>query len=169
MSIIRTAGIVKESIVDGPGIRYVIFTQGCPHHCEGCHNPDTHDFQGGTDIDSKKMLEEFCKDPLLAGVTLSGGEPFCQAEQLLDVAKAVKAMKKSVMIYSGYTIEELWKMSETNPAVEELLSYCDLLVDGKFILAERDLSLRFRGSRNQRVLDVPESIRQKKPVLWADL
>ena len=165
---IRLAGVVRESIVDGPGIRFTVFTQGCPHHCPGCHNPQTHDPAGGYDCELQKILDAVEKNPLLRGITLSGGEPFEQPEALLELSKAVVAMGKDVVAFSGYTFEELMKKSEQTPAVRELLSLCCLLIDGRFILAERDLTLRFRGSRNQRLLDPVASI-QKGEAVWSDL
>lgn len=169
MSVIRIAGIVKESIVDGPGIRYTVFVQGCPHHCEGCHNPNTHDFSGGNEVNSSQLTEEIRSNPLLAGVTLSGGEPFCQAEALGELAATVKAMNKNVVAYSGYTFEELIDLAKEKPAVLQLLQSCDLLIDGRYIQAKRDLTLRFRGSSNQRVLDVPKSLKSGAAVLWDKL
>ncbi|MBQ6841868.1 MAG: anaerobic ribonucleoside-triphosphate reductase activating protein [Firmicutes bacterium] len=151
---LRIAGTIPESITDGPGFRYVIFTQGCPHHCPGCHNPQTHPFEGGEVADVEKILAEIAEDPLLAGVTLSGGEPFCQAAALLPIARAVKAMGKTVMAYSGWTYTQLRNLAEKDDAVAELLALCDILVDGPFIEAERDLTLLYRGSRNQRVLEL---------------
>lgn len=147
-------GVETESIVDGPGFRYVIFTQGCPHGCKGCHNPQTHPFEGGFEADTDSILSAFDENPLLCGITFSGGEPFCQAQALVPLAKAVKNKKKGVMAYSGYTLEELIKLSEKEPAVMELLKLCDILVDGRYIEQQRDLTLRFRGSRNQRVIDM---------------
>ena len=85
--LLRLSGVISESIVDGPGFRYVVFTQGCPHGCPGCHNPQTHDFNGGTLIDPLTLLPEIDENPLLAGVTFSGGEPFCQPEALLPLAR----------------------------------------------------------------------------------
>lgn len=149
-------GVETESIVDGPGFRYVIFTQGCPHRCKGCHNPQTHPFEGGFEADTDSILSAFTENPLLCGITFSGGEPFCQASALIPLARAVKDMKKSVMSYSGYTLEELVDLSEKNADILELLKLCDLLVDGKYIEEQRDLTLRFRGSRNQRVIDLKE-------------
>jgi anaerobic ribonucleoside-triphosphate reductase activating protein len=162
MSSIRIAGTIAESIVDGPGIRFVIFTQGCPHHCEGCHNPQTHDFAGGIETDTDTLLTKIRENPLLSGVTLSGGEPFCQPEPLLEIAKEVHAMGKNVMAYSGYTFEQL--TDAENPAVRALLEQCDILVDGPFVLAQRDLTLHFRGSSNQRLIDVPQSLQQGKVI-----
>ncbi len=152
---LRIAGTIKDSIVDGPGLRYVIFTQGCPHHCPGCHNPQTHDFSGGREADEQKILEEIHSNPILSGVTFSGGEPFCQAEALLPIAKAVKEQKKHLMIYTGYLLEELQKMSD--PFVLELLEMADLLVDGPFIIEKRNLTLPYRGSENQRVIDMEKT------------
>lgn len=148
------SGVEAESIVDGPGMRYVIFTQGCPHRCPGCHNPQTHDFAGGKKADIPAILSEIAADPLLQGVTFSGGEPFCQPGQLAQIAQAVRGMGKDVVAYSGYTLEQLEEMAETDPAVERLLSLCDVLIDGPYIEAQRDLTLRFRGSANQRIIDL---------------
>ena len=166
MSSIRIAGTISESIVDGPGFRYVVFTQGCPHHCEGCHNPQTHDFAGGSVVDTGTLLGQIQANPLLSGVTFSGGEQFCQPKPLIEMAKEVRAAGRNVMAYSGYTYEQL--LTSDDPDVRELLSLCDILVDGPFVLAERDLTLRFRGSRNQRLIDVPKSLEQGEVVLYAD-
>ena len=139
----RLSGIVEESIVDGPGLRYVLFTQGCPHHCKGCHNPQTHDFEGGFPFTAEAALAQIGENPLLSGVTLSGGEPFEQAQALCAVAEGVQAMRKNVMTYTGYTFD--W----TN----RLLELTDVLVDGPYVESLRDLELQFRGSSNQRLLD----------------
>lgn len=143
-------GIEPESIVDGPGFRYVIFTQGCPHGCPGCHNPETHPFTGGEPLSEETVIAAFSENPLLSGVTFSGGEPFCQAAALASLAKRIHALGKSVVAFTGYTYEALRQMHD--PDVDALLHETDILVDGPYIEAERDLSLRFRGSRNQRVL-----------------
>ena len=157
MKNLRIAGVVNESIVDGKGIRYTIFVQGCPHHCEGCHNPQTHDFSGGNEITIQQLLKDIQKDPLLSGVTFSGGEPFCQPEALAALGKEIKTLGLDITIYSGYTFEELWLMSEKNKAIRELLEIADILIDGKFILEQKSLMLKFRGSKNQRIIDVPKS------------
>ncbi len=151
---LRISGIVAESIVDGPGFRYVIFTQGCPHGCPGCHNPQTHNFSGGQEIDPLSLLLEIDENPLLAGVTFSGGEPFCQSEALLCLAEAIKARGLHLLIYSGYTYEQLLALCEETPAVGRLLSLCDTLIDGPYIEAQRDLTLLFRGSANQQILQL---------------
>ncbi len=149
---LRINAYIRESIVDGPGIRYVVFTQGCPHNCKGCHNPQTHDFAGGYDIDIQRIIDGINEDPMLSGVTFSGGEPFCQCEPLVRIAKATHEKGLNVMTYSGYTYEELTEMAKEDENVKELLCETDILVDGPFVLAERDMTILFRGSRNQRLL-----------------
>ena len=155
------SGIVGDSIVDGPGIRTTVFAQGCPHHCEGCHNPETWEFGCGTPVPAEAILEMFQANPLCRGVTFSGGEPFAQAEDFAELAKLLKAKGYEVASYSGYTFEQL--MSGTK-AQKELLQYIDVLIDGPFLMAQRSLELTFRGSRNQRIINVPASLVQGKVV-----
>lgn len=162
---IRLAGVVRESIVDGPGLRFTVFCQGCPHGCEGCHNPATHDFEGGYDCEISKIIAAVDENPLLDGVTFSGGEPMCQPEAFTVLAEELKKRNLNIMIYTGYTYEELLKLAETRPAVGKLLELADYLVDGRFILAQRDLTLPFRGSTNQRILDMKQTLAAGKPVL----
>ncbi len=164
-TMLRIAGVADESIVDGPGIRYVVFVQGCPHRCEGCHNEQTHDFDGGVDVPVSELLSEIDADPIISGVTFSGGEPFCQAAELCVMADEVKRRHKNLMVYSGYTYEELTEMAEQDSFVRHLLETADSLVDGRFVLAERDLELSFRGSRNQRYIDLVQTRRQGRIVL----
>lgn len=152
---LKIAGVVKESIVDGKGIRYTVFTQGCPHHCPGCHNPQTHDFEGGTVMDVREIFEDFRKNPLLKGITFSGGEPFCQSAPLAELAEMVHGAGKDVTVYSGYTYEQL--LEKRDPDVDALLKETDVLIDGPFILAQRNLELTFRGSENQRVIDMKKT------------
>lgn len=149
---IRIAGIVEDSIVDGRGIRMAVFVQGCPHHCPGCHNPQTHDFAGGTLDNTDRIFEAFRENPLYRGITFSGGEPFCQPKPLRALADRVHTIKKDVTIYTGWTYEALCAMHD--PDVDALLSVCDVLVDGPFIEAQRDPELLFRGSANQRLIDM---------------
>ncbi len=158
MSKIKLSGIEPESIVDGPGFRYVIFTQGCKHNCKGCHNPETHDPEGGYWEDTDNLLLEIKKNPLLKGITLSGGEPFDQAEVLVDFVSEVKKLGYDVFAYTGYTFEQLTEGGKSRPAWEELLKLCDILVDGKFEIEKRSLELLFRGSSNQRLIDVKKSL-----------
>lgn len=159
---LRLAGVVKESIVDGYGLRYVIFTQGCPHHCRGCHNPQTHDFNKGYLQDLASLYDEICKNPLLQGVTFSGGEPFMQAKNLSILAKHIKALGFNLTIYTGFTYEELVQ----EKSMKELLVLADILIDGKFILEQKDLSLKFKGSKNQRIIDIVKSLEQGKVILF---
>ena len=151
---VRIAGIEPESVVDGEGIRYVVFVQGCPHRCPGCHNPETHSFDGGRVADIDELFEEIRENPLLKGVTFSGGEPFCQPKPLAELARRVHGIGKDVTTYTGYLYEDLLEMPD--PDVADLLAQTDTLIDGPFILAEKDLTLSFRGSRNQRIIKLTE-------------
>lgn len=163
----RIAGVIKESVVDGPGVRYVVFAQGCPHHCPGCQNPNTWDFQGGSLETPRSLLKEIKKAPAyVKGVTLSGGEPFGQAGEMADLARRIHDLGKDVVTYTGYLYEELLKLAQTTPDIKHLLEETDILVDGPFLEAQKDLSLAFRGSSNQRVILVKESLEQQKVVLW---
>lgn len=158
MAKLRVAGIVPESVVDGPGIRYTIFTQGCRHHCEGCQNPQTHDFAGGYEADTDDLFDEMMRDPLLKGVTFSGGDPFEQPAPLADLAAKVHGVGRDVIAYTGYTYEQLLERAQREPAVMALLRQTDVLIDGPFVKEQLDLELKFRGSSNQRVIDVPQSM-----------
>lgn len=154
---LRLAGVIAESVVDGPGMRLVVFAQGCPHGCTGCHNPETQPFEGGERWEIGPLLEMVVANPLLAGVTLTGGEPFAQAEGLGVLAQKVKALGLNVVTYTGYTYEKL--LSEPDHAGWQLLlQHTDLLIDGPFVEAQKDLNLSFRGSSNQRLIDVPQSL-----------
>lgn len=166
---IRIAGVVRESIVDGPGLRFVVFCQGCPHGCKGCHNEATHDFDGGYDCDMEKILDAVAADPLLDGVTFSGGEPLCQPEAFAALGAALKAQNPDLNIttFTGYTYEELISMEKTRPAIGRLLDLTDLLIDGRYVEAERDLTLQFRGSRNQRLIDM-KATRESGAVVLAE-
>ena len=156
--LLRISGIIKDSIVDGPGLRLVLFTQGCTHNCLGCHNPQTHDLNGGYDIEINELNELLTEQKLIRGVTLSGGEPFLQAESLVPFAKVTKERGLNLIAYTGYYFEELLNLSKTNQYIIELLKYIDVLIDGPFELDKKDLSLPFRGSRNQRLVDVKQSL-----------
>ena len=152
---LNLSGIQGDSIVDGPGIRTTFFCQGCPHHCEGCHNPETWPFEGGTPMETDALVAIVESNPLCRGVTFSGGEPFAQAEGYLELAKALKEKGYEVASYSGYTFEQL---QNGTAAQKALLAQLDVLIDGPFILAQRSLQTPFRGSKNQRILDVPKSL-----------
>ena len=153
-NMLHLAGSVKESIVDGLGIRYVLFAQGCFHNCPGCHNPETHSVEGGFLADPEMILNEIKANPILTGITLSGGEPFEQAPVFADLAQAVKSFGLDVWIYTGYTFETILALKDSRPGWNELLSQADVLVDGPFILEQMDPLLRFKGSKNQRILDL---------------
>lgn len=152
---LRIAGFADDSIVDGPGIRMTVFCQGCPHRCPGCHNPDTWPSEGGAFYSPEDIVRRARQNPLVKGITLSGGEPFAQAEDNAVLARLLKEAGYEVAAYSGYTFEQLLQGS---PAQRELLQQLDVLIDGPFLLAERSLELLFRGSRNQRILNVPQSL-----------
>lgn len=151
---LRCAGIIEESIVDGPGIRLVVFTQGCNLHCRGCQNPETWDLNGGTLIPTDDILHMIDNNPLLDGITLSGGEPFLQPDACYEVAKGAKERGLDVMIYSGFTYEELRNSDDSKRG---LLSIADMLVDGSFMIEKKSLDLLFRGSSNQRLLYLKDS------------
>lgn len=161
---ISLSGVTGDSIVDGPGIRLTIFTQGCPHHCPGCHNPQTHDPSGGSWGDTEDILQAAAENPLLDGITLSGGDPFMQPVPCLALAEGAHKLGLNVWTYTGYTWEALW--AENDPEKLALLKETDVLVDGPFLLAERSLELKFKGSKNQRTIDVKKSLETGEVVLW---
>ncbi|MHC1695033.1 MAG: anaerobic ribonucleoside-triphosphate reductase activating protein [Eubacteriales bacterium] len=154
MQKLRIAGLVKESTVDGPGIRFTVFVQGCPHHCEDCHNPHTHDFDAGTEYTVDELFQAIKRSRLINGVTLSGGEPFCQAQALSLLAEKVKMIRLSIITYTGFVFEDLVQMAKCDEGVHNLLKYTDYLIDGRFEKDKKDLSLLYRGSSNQRILDL---------------
>lgn len=156
--VLRTAGFVPESITDGPGIRFVVFCQGCVHHCPGCHNAQTWPFEGGELWEVQQIFEKLRRDPLVRGVTFSGGEPFCQAAAFAELAQILKQHRYEVAAYSGWTFEQLCEKAKTEPETAALLGLLDVLVDGRFEKDQLSLELKFRGSRNQRILDVPASL-----------
>lgn len=164
MSKIRVSGLVAESIVDGPGIRYVVFAQGCVHNCKGCHNPATHALDGGRLVEVDDIVSAIKKNPLLKGVTFSGGEPFLQAESFTELAKRCHELGLDVICYTGYTFEKLVSSFAEHPEWEALLKNIDTLIDGPFVEEKKSLMLLFRGSSNQRMLDVVGSLKQMCPV-----
>ena len=164
MSKIRVSGMVAESIVDGPGIRYVVFAQGCVHNCKGCHNPATHALDGGHLVEVDDIVSAIKKNPLLKGVTFSGGEPFLQAEAFTELAQKCHELGLDVICYTGYTFEKLVSSFEVHPEWEALLKNIDTLIDGPFVEEKKSLMLLFRGSSNQRMLDMVSSLKQMCPV-----
>lgn len=162
---IKIAGIINESIVDGPGIRLVVFGQGCPHRCLGCHNPETHPFEGGNLIPMDDIIETVSKNPLLDGVTFSGGEPFSQAKVFAVLGEKLKNLGMNIMTYTGYTYEFLLEQGNENNGFKSLLDVTDILVDGKFEIQLKNLLLPFRGSENQRIIDMKKTREQQEIVL----
>ena len=165
MKIRLAAYLQPDSIVDGEGIRTVIWTQGCPHHCLGCHNPETWDFDGGALIDLEEVFEAIDLLEGQDGITFSGGDPFMQPEACAQIAKYAKNKGFNIWSYTGYTFEELIELSKKNKAIMDFLKEIEILVDGRFVLSQKSYSCIFRGSSNQRIIDVSESLKQKKPVL----
>lgn len=154
---IQIAGVIRESIVDGKGMRYVIFAQGCHHNCKGCHNPETHDPNGGQTTDTAKIIADIKKQHSICGVTFSGGEPFEQAAEFTEIAAACHMMGYDIWCYTGYTYEQLYGNADAMPLLREV----DILVDGPFILEQRNVGLLFRGSENQRILEVYQNPRKE--------
>ncbi|MPM97768.1 hypothetical protein SDC9_144945 [bioreactor metagenome] len=163
---IRVFGVQGDSIVDGPGIRMAVFTQGCVHNCEGCHNPESHDLNGGKVYDTTNIIKFAGENPLYDGVTLTGGDPFYQPIPCTEIAEGVKKLGRNVWTYTGYTWEQL--MASGREDFMRLLKATDVLVDGRFEKDKRSLELKFKGSSNQRTIDVPASLEKGKVVLWAE-
>lgn len=159
---VRLSGIAYESLVNGPGMRRVFFAQGCRHNCDGCFNPETHDFLGGEEKNMDELIEDVLKNKMIKGVTFSGGDPIEQADKFAYMAKAFKNAKLNIWCYTGYTFESLLEKMENDNEVRELLENIDVLVDGKFQLDKKEDGLRFRGSSNQRIIDVKESLFRDK-------
>ncbi|MCL2851321.1 MAG: anaerobic ribonucleoside-triphosphate reductase activating protein [Firmicutes bacterium] len=170
---VRIAGVVQDSVTDGPGLRFVVFAQGCRHKCTGCHNPDTWSTDGGTDWTVDYLLELFDKNPLTSGITLSGGEPFLQAPALFSFVKAVRkreiisGRKIEIAIYTGFLFEDLVSLSAPSE-YHLLLELCDVLIDGRFDIEKKSLDLKFRGSHNQRIIDIKTSLASNMLVLMQD-
>lgn len=153
------ANIQQDSIVDGEGLRTVIWLQGCPHHCPGCHNPETHDFNGGKEITLNDLLDQIENLVSQDGVTISGGEPFAQPEALIAILKKAQEKKLNRWVYTGYTFEKLIALAKDNSLYLEILKLIDILVDGQFLLNQKSLTVKFRGSTNQRIIDVKKSLK----------
>lgn len=161
MKIRLAAYLQPDSIVDGEGVRTVLWTQGCPHACPGCHNPGTHDFDGGALVDVDEVIAELQKVKNQDGITLSGGDPVCQSDACYEISKAAHEMGLNVWCYTGFTYEQML----LNPKTKRLLEQIDVLVDGKFMLEEKSYDIYFRGSRNQRIIDVQKSLEEDKVIL----
>ena len=160
------ADLQSDSIVDGPGLRTVIWTQGCSHCCKGCQNPQTWDFKGGGLVPIDMVLSAIDELERQSGITFSGGDPMFQPEACSEIAAYCKDKGYNIWVYTGFTYEELMKMSEKKPIYREFLSNVDVLVDGKFIMEKRNLNLLFRGSSNQRLIDIPKTLESGEIVLF---
>lgn len=177
-STLRIFGLVSDSIVDGQGLRYGVFVQGCSHGCPGCHNPESHDPHGGEEMSVDSIVEEVASNKLISGVTLSGGEPFEQAAQCAEIGKRVRDLGLNVWTYTGYRYEDLQALADGRheiandavldpQAVADLLAVTDVLVDGPFVEAKKSLGLMWRGSSNQRVIDLNATREKGSVVLWS--
>lgn len=156
---IRLSGIINDSLIDGEGLRTVIFAQGCRHNCYGCFNKHTHDFNGGEEFDTEDVINSISSDYISEGITFSGGDPFEQAEAFYNIAKNID---KNIWCYTGYTIEYIIENCNNNPYWKELLLSIDTLVDGKFDINKKDKKLKYRGSSNQRIINVKEYLKDNK-------
>ncbi|GAA0177982.1 anaerobic ribonucleoside-triphosphate reductase activating protein [Clostridium sediminicola] len=159
---VRLSGIIYESMVNGTGIRRVIFAQGCIHNCKGCFNPETHPLQGGELVDMNQLIEDVVSNPMLTGVTFSGGDPFEQAKEFAYIAREIKNSGKDIWCYTGYTFEDIIKNLKIREGWEELLYNIDVLIDGKFEKEKIDKKIKYRGSTNQRIIDVKNSLNEGK-------
>ena len=162
----RVAGIEPESIVDGPGIRFTVFAQGCPLKCPGCQNPGTWAPCGGQEIDVEEIITAMGLSVLASGLTLSGGEASRQPGDCARLARAAHEMRWDVWAWSGFTMDALLRQARHNPELAEMLDQVDVLVDGPFQLARRTLTLPWRGSGNQRIIDLPATLREGRVVEW---
>jgi len=162
----KIAGLVHDSIVDGPGLRFVVFVQGCSIRCKDCHNKNTWDIDGGADVSVDYVINDMLSNPLTDGLTISGGEPFEQAADCIGLAAAARQNGLSVWIFSGKTFEELLEDASEKSEVKKLLTLTDVLIDGRYVASERTLALKWRGSKNQRVIDVQKSLKTGNEELY---
>ena len=162
---VRLAGVIYESLVNGPGIRRVYFAQGCRHNCDGCFNPETHDFNGGELMDMNELINDAISNPIINGITFSGGDPLEQAESFSYMAKEFKSKGLNIWCYTGYTFEQILEKMKKDKDLKELISNVDVLVDGKFEMNNKNKGLKFRGSSNQRIIDVKQSLEMGKCIV----
>lgn len=165
MTTLRMYGTAPESIVDGPGLRFSVFVQGCSHRCPGCHNPESQPVDGGYRCEPTELMHEIRKNKLIHGVTLTGGEPFEQTEGMLELAQLLRTEGYDIWVYSGYLFEELMN-GHPHEKAPDLLALCDVLVDGPFVQSLTSYELRWKGSSNQRVIDLPATLKQGSVVIW---
>ncbi len=167
MTTLQMFGTANDSIVDGPGLRYSVFVQGCSHHCPGCHNEESQPREGGYTAQIEDIVNDICENKLISGVTLTGGEPLEQAEGCLELAKILKEKGYNLWVYSGYLYEDILE-GKPSPAARDLIDVCDVLVDGPFVQALNSYELKWKGSSNQRVIDLNETRKQGSIVLWQE-
>lgn len=165
---IRLAGIAYESLVNGPGLRRVYFAQGCSHNCRGCFNPSTHNFEGGQLFEIDKLISSLKNNPMIHGITFSGGDPFYQAKNFNELANRIKALNRdlSIWCYTGFTFDEI--INSNNTDMINLLKNIDVLVDGKFVLSLKEDNLKFKGSSNQRIIDIKKTLEKNDIILWEE-
>lgn len=162
---IRLSGIIYESLVNGPGLRRVLFSQGCKHNCKGCFNPSTHCYDGGELKNMDELLDDIRKNPMLKGITFSGGDPFEQASKFAYMAKKIKETNLNIWCYTGYTFEYIFEHRNEHEGWEQLLNNIDVLVDGKFEEDKKSNKLKYRGSSNQRIIDVKKTLKMKQIII----
>ncbi|EKY27922.1 anaerobic ribonucleoside-triphosphate reductase activating protein [Clostridium celatum] len=162
---VRLAGIAYESLVNGPGMRRVYFAQGCKHNCEGCFNKETHDFNGGELKDMDELIKDALSNPMLKGITFSGGDPLEQSESFAYMAKKFKEAGLNIWCYTGYTFEQVLENMKKDSGLRELISNIDVLVDGRFELKNKKEELKFKGSSNQRTIDVKRSLNSREIIV----
>ncbi len=165
MKIRLAAYLQPDSIVDGEGIRTVIWTQGCPHNCLGCHNPETHDINGGALVDLEEVFEIIDGLEGQDGITFSGGDPFMQTKECSEIAKYARDKGLNIWAYTGFTFENLVSLSEKKKEIMDFLKEIDVLIDGKFELSNKSYNCIFRGSSNQRIIDVKKSLKAGRVIL----
>ena len=163
---IRLAGIAYESLVNGPGMRRVFFSQGCKHNCKGCFNPDTHSFDGGEEKDMDELIKDVLSNPMIRGVTFSGGDPFERPVEFAYMGEAFKKNGLNIWSYTGYTYEFIVSHFNEKPEWRRLINTLDVLVDGEFQQDKKEEGLLFKGSSNQRIIDVKESLKRNQVVIW---
>ena len=165
---IRLSGLIHESLVNGPGLRRVFFSQGCNHNCKGCFNPETHDFNGGESFIMDNLIDDVRINPIISGVTFSGGDPMEQADKFSYIAKKFKELNLNIWCYTGYTFEVLMNKSRNDNNIKELLGNIDVLIDGKFCEEKKVEGLKYRGSSNQRIIDVKKSLSSGEVYLYME-
>lgn len=165
-SFIRIYGLVGDSIVDGLGLRFGIFVQGCSHCCPGCHNPESQPKEGGETYTLSQIRDQIMENKLITGVTFSGGEPFEQSELCAPLARKLKGDGYNIWAYSGYLAEDLMAKGESDPSIKTFLENIDVLVDGPFVESKQSYELKWRGSSNQRLIDMPKTLETGEIIAW---